>query len=240
MLLSIIIPSYLEGDNLKEVLPQLIEAVQSFAEPFEILVIDTENPMDHTPEVCADLKPVRYINRRGGNTYGDAVRSGLHEAQGEWVLFMDGDGSHSPSSIIDLWEERDQQDIIIGSRYVQGGATENSWLLIVLSRIVNIIYATVLGIPCKDVSNSFKLYRGEMLKSLVLKCQNFDIVEELLYKVYLEHPKLRIKEVPFQFAQRKHGETKRNLWVFVLTYAQTLIRLRWMKVQYYWNKRGSV
>ena len=60
-----------------------------------------------------------------------------------------------------------------------GGATENSASLVVISRALNIVYSIVLGIKCKDISSSFKLYRADVLKSLELKCDHFDIVEEI-------------------------------------------------------------
>ena len=84
----------------------------------------------------------------------------------------------------------------------------------------------MLGIPCSSyVSNSFRLYRVEQLKGLVLKCQNFDIVEEILLKLCRQYD-VTILEIPFTFRKRLFGESKRNLVPFILTYVFTLIRLR--------------
>jgi dolichol-phosphate mannosyltransferase len=109
---------------------------------------------------------------------------------------------------------------------VEGGFTENSKVLILMSLIVNIGYRVVLGLKCKDVSNSFKLYPGKELRSLKLKCSNFDIVEEILFKMVRTNPRFKLTEVPFSFKKRMFGETKRNLFVFIFTYIVTLIRLR--------------
>ena len=96
---------------------------------------------------------------------------------------MDADGTHYPEFIKKLWAKKDQNDIVIASRYIKGGHTENSAALVLKSKIVNWGYAFVLGIKAKDVSNSFKLYRGDYLKEFILKCDNFEVVEEILYKI---------------------------------------------------------
>ena len=139
---------------------------------------------------------------------------------------MDADGSHYPEFIKKLWAEKDQNEIVIASRYIEGGHTENSAALVLMSKTVNWGSAFVLGIKVKDVSNSFKLYRGEYIKELTLKCDNFDVVEEILYKILRNHKDCKIKELPFSFKQRMFGETKRNLFKFIFTYVATLIRLK--------------
>ncbi len=180
--LSLILPSYAEEENLRLLLPRIKEACAQIAGDFEILVVDTAEPLDGTPMLCGE-EGVRYVPRRGGARYGDAVRTGIAEAQGESIIFMDADGSHPPYFLEKLYERRADADVVIASRYVEGGHTENSRILILMSLIVNIGFRIVLGLKCKDVSNSFKLYRGNALKSLQLNCHDFDIVEEILRDV---------------------------------------------------------
>lgn len=223
--LTVVLPAYLEEENLRLLLPRIKEHCQTLTPNFEILVIDTVTPKDGTPEVCQDLG-VTYVNRQGGNTYGDAVRTGISQSKGKHVIFMDADGSHPPSVLDELFKNKDQNDIVIASRYVEGGYTENSRVLVLMSLIVNVGYRLILGLKCKDVSNSFKLYPGDKLRALTLKCNNFDIVEEILFKIVRSIPNAKIKEVPFSFKKRMFGETKRNLFVFIFTYIITLFRLR--------------
>ncbi|MCO4754004.1 MAG: glycosyltransferase [Bacteriovoracaceae bacterium] len=223
--LSIIMPAYLEEENLRLLLPRIKSVVSELTQNFEIIVVDTEKAMDGTPQACEETSVV-YVNRTGGNTYGAAIRTGISNAQGKNIIFMDADGSHYPEFIKKLYAERESYDVVIASRYIEGGHTENSAVLVLMSKIVNWGYAFVLNIECKDVSNSFKLYDGSLLKGLELKCENFDIVEEILYKIIKVRPNLKIRELPFSFKQRMFGETKRNLPQFVITYIFTLIRLR--------------
>lgn len=223
--LSIIIPSYMEDENLRSLLPRLKSVLSTTKMSFEINVIDTMEPMDNSKSVC-QVSGVNYCNREIGNYYGDAVRSGISHAQGKYVIFMDGDGSHTPEFIPELVKHKENFDVVIASRYVEGGHTDNSKILIFMSRAVNFFYALILQLGCKDASNSFKLYQAKMLKELNLCSNNFDIVEEILFKLKRNDKGLRIKEVPYTFKQRMFGHTKRNLVVFAFSYLFSLIKLR--------------
>jgi dolichol-phosphate mannosyltransferase len=161
--------------------------------------------------------------------YGNAVCTGIARSRGRHVLFMDADGSHNPDFIPELWKWRADFDLVIASRYAPGGKTENPWILILMSQMVNIVFRLVLGLRCLDVSNSFRLYRGDDLRKLRLECQHFDIVEEILVKLAYSRDHFRIKETPSTFEKRKAGKTKRQLVTFALGYIGTLRRLLSLK-----------
>jgi dolichol-phosphate mannosyltransferase len=226
--LSIVLPAYEEASNLEWLLPKLHDLVGKLTPRYEILVIDTVTPKDNTPSVC-DHHKVRYIPREGGELYGDAIRTAVRQAAGEYIVLMDADGSHNPQYLIEMWSHRTLSDLVIASRYVRGGKTENPALLIFMSLAVNIVFRLALGLKCYDVSNSFRLYRGADFRALRLTCNHFDIVEEILVKLITSHPGYQIKEIPFNFEKRKLGKTKRNLFTFVLGYIVTLLRLIRMK-----------
>jgi len=226
--LSIVLPAYEEGENLERLLPKLQEVAKRLAGSHEILVVDTETPRDATPEICARYG-ARYVPREGGAMYGNAVGTGIARSQGRHVLFMDADGSHNPEFIPELWRWREDYDLVIASRYAPGGKTENPWILILMSHAVNVVFRLVLGLGCLDVSNSFRLYRGEDLRGLRLECQHFDIVEEILVKLVFSRDHYRIKETPSTFEKRKAGKTKRQLVRFAVGYLGTLRRLLSLK-----------
>jgi dolichol-phosphate mannosyltransferase len=228
--LSIVIPAYEEGASLGQVLPVLQSVAAQLTLNHEILVVDTMQPRDETPAVCQKAG-VRYVPRQGGDMYGDAVRTGFREASGKFVIMMDGDGSHNPRALPDLWQHRENFDLVIASRYVAGGQTENPAALILMSRMVNIVFRLALGLKCYDVSNSLRLYRGEDVRRLQLECNHFDVVEEVLVKLVALRPDFRIKEVPFTFEKRKAGKTKRQLVTFILGYVATLWRLLRLKAK---------
>jgi dolichol-phosphate mannosyltransferase len=226
--ISIIIPSYREGDNLEIIIPKIIKILKEITNNYEILIIDTLNPLDNTKEI-ADKYKVKYINREKDNTYGSAIKTGIKFATGKFIIIMDADGSHPPEMIKNLWEYRNEYDIVIASRYVEEGQTENKLILILLSKILNIIYSLVLNIKCKDISNSFRLYKSEYLKKINLISSNFEIVEEILYKLIKTFSDIKIKEVPFTFKKRIYGKSKRNLISFAISYIYILIKLKLMK-----------
>jgi dolichol-phosphate mannosyltransferase len=220
-----VLPAYLEEENLRLLLPRIASVLKSLDQSSEVLIVDSMTPLDATAEVAAACG-ARAIPREGGNAYGDAVRTGIAKARGQWVIFMDADGSHPPEWIAKLFAARHDHDLVIASRYVQQGFTENSQMLILMSRVLNWTYSVVLGIRVKDVSNSFRLYQGRHLRALSLSCSNFDVVEEILIKLLRDNRNLRILEVPFTFKKRMFGDSKRNLVLFMLGYVYTLIKLR--------------
>lgn len=223
--LSVVLPAYREAENLRVLLPRLGEVLRDLPYPSEVLVIDLPTRVDPTEAVCAEAE-VRHLRRAPGTSFGDAYRTGIEAAQGRFVAFMDADGSHAPEFLPELLAVHEDHDVVIASRYAPGGSTDNPWVLIFMSWVLNRIYGLVLGLPVADISNSFRVYRGDLLRQLDLECENFDVVEEILYKLRLRNPGLRIHEVPFRFERRLHGETKRDLVRFVLTFALTLVRLR--------------
>jgi dolichol-phosphate mannosyltransferase len=226
--LTILIPAYKEAENLEIVIPKLKKSLEILDIRHQILVVDSAESSDDTLDVCNRYK-VNYIVREPGNSYGDAIRSGIANASGEYLVIMDADGSHEPDFIRILWKYRIKNDVVIASRYIKGGSTENSKLLNFMSRILNISYRIILQLDCKDVSNSFKLYKSQDLKSLSLICNEFDMVEEILFKLKKLNNQIKIKEVPYTFKRRITGESKRNLVLFIFKYAFTLVRLRLMK-----------
>ena len=226
--LSVIIPAYCEEDNLGAILPKLKATLDMLREEYEVLVVGPTDTLDDSENVCHETG-VTFLKRKGGNSYGDAVRAGIKSSKGQYVLFMDADGSHTPEFISNLYKHRRDYDVVIASRYVKGGGSDNAGILIFMSFIVNALYSIFLNLNCKDVSNSFKLYKKPQLENLKLVSNNFDIIEEILYKLKRSNGNLKILEIPYFFKGRMFGRSKRNLFIFALSYLFTLARLRMMK-----------
>ena len=223
--LTVMLPAYKEADTLRELLPAIKSAAAALTPRFEVLILDTQTAMDDTEAVCA-LNGVRHIRRSGGNQYGDAIRTGIAAARGQHLLCMDADGSHSPSYFASMWAQREHADIVIGSRYVAGGHTENPAILIWMSYIVNLTFRVVFHLNARDVTNSFRLYRTAILKPMHLGSDDFDILEEILIRAVTHRPAATVIEVPVTFGRRKAGESKRKLVQFALGYLKTLQKLR--------------
>ncbi len=231
--LTIMMPAYGEAENLRLLLPVIKKIVEELGVSSEIIVLDTQIPLDDTQGVCVENQ-VKWLPRVGGNRYGDAVRTGMDVSMGEFVITMDSDGSHNPQFIRELWKRRFEADVIIASRYIPGGVTENPWLLVAMSRVLNVIFKLFVGIPVYDVSNSFRLYRGDLFRKISPKYANFDILEEILAIIIWGNPNrsVTILEIPFRFEQRKHGKPKRHLVIFGLQFMTALFKLRLLRSKY--------
>ena len=227
MNLSIVLPAYNEADNLSKLIPRIKENVEKIRNiNYEILIIDTQKPMDNTPDICGQYS-AKYIPRCGGNNYGDAIRTGIKEAKGEYMLIMDADGSHNPEDIVRLYDTAvaNEAGVVIGSRYTEGGKTYNGLVLRLMSYALNVVYSFVFSLGIKDVSDSFRVYRTELIKHINTSCDNFDIVEEVIIKLRRKFPQHKIMEIPITFQKRDQGYSKRNLGKFILSYLVTMVKL---------------
>lgn len=222
--LSIVLPAYREEQALRIIIPSLKMELDRLATPWEILVVDADHAIDATAELCHE-HAVRHLFRSGGNSYGDAIRTGFRECAGAYVIVMDADGSHRPADIQRLWAHREEADLVIGSRYSPGGGTENSAVLVFMSFLVNVMYRLAFRLSIRDVTNSFRLYQGDRVRALKLESDNFEIVEEILIRLVFGSSRSSYLEVPVTFEKRKSGKSKRNLVLFAASYFESIWRL---------------
>lgn len=229
--ISIVIPAFNEIENLRILIPEIRNQTNKFKDIEILIVLPTTASIGEKEEIL-DLGAIP-ITRTPGDTFGDAIRSGIKNVRiiSSYVLFMDADGSHSPRTIPRLVDEitKNDTDIVIASRYIDGGSTDNSLVLRAMSKILNYTFALVLGLKIKDISTNFKIYKRELLLDSNLVCKNYDIVEEILLEAKKIKPILKVLEIPDHFHERVYGESKRKLSVFIATYLATLIRLRFRK-----------
>jgi dolichol-phosphate mannosyltransferase len=223
--LSVVVPTYREALNLRELVQRLCAAFAAKGIAGEVVVVD-DNSNDGTEELCAELAtafPVRLLVRRTERGLATAVIHGMRQAKGRVLVCMDADLSHPPESVPDLFGAVDggECDIAIGSRYVAGGSVEEGWGLF---RWLNSKVATSLArglTRVKDPMGGFFAIRREVFDGAPpLAPLGYKILLELLAKC----PKARPKEIPIEFKDRKFGESKLNLKQQVLY----LRHLRWL------------
>ena len=136
MAISVCLLAYREADNLRVLLPKIKENVEKCGEEYEILIIDGATSMDDTEAVCKE-HGVKYFNQKYPN-FGGAYRTGIEKAQYDKFLIMDADGSHPVTAIPAIYNlyKSGKYDVVIGSRYVKGGVTNDYMVSIVLSKIL--------------------------------------------------------------------------------------------------------
>lgn len=223
--ISVVLPACNEALNLAKLLPLIKENVEKLGEEYEIIVVDGLKSQDNSADVCSEYGAI-YINQEEP-FFGGAYRTGIKYAKYDKYLVLDCDGSHSPDKIPELYKTfvDGNCDLVIGSRYVKGGKTYDSFPLLVMSKLLNNTYRFLLGIKATDLSAGFRIYRTELLKNIDLKCNNFDLMQEIIVKMRLLKPDLKIQEIPITFKKREYGESKRNLSLFIYSFVSTLFKL---------------
>lgn len=229
-LVSIVVPTFREVDNLAALTTRITAAMTAADLPHEIIVVD-DNSRDGTEELCAGLcadgLPLRLIVRRDERGLSSAVLRGFAEARGDVLVCMDADLSHPPEAVPQLVHALAAgADFVIGSRYVRGGTTDQSWGLF---RWLNSKVATVLARPfttARDpMAGFFALRQATFAAASRLDPIGYKIGLELIVKCRCR----RVAEIPIHFADRRAGESKLNLRE-QLNYVRHLARLARFKL----------
>lgn len=210
-MLSIIVPTYREADNIHP-LVQRIRAALDAQGGYEIVFVD-DNSADGTEARVETERqagaPVRLIVRTTERGLSSAILHGFRQARGDLLLCMDADMSHPPESIPALLQALTEQqaDLVVGSRYVKGGGIEKGWGLY---RWLNSQVALWLARPLSRVRDSgagfFLLPRRVFEQGKDLN----PIGYKALLEVSVKCPCRKVVEVPIQFADRKFGQSKLN------------------------------
>jgi len=222
---SILIPTYHEAPNLRELLPRIVTILEQAGLAGEILVVD-DNSQDGIDEVCAELgkqAPIELLIRTEERGLSSAVVHGMQHATGDVLLVMDADLSHPPEKIPELIEalKSTDADFVIGSRYVEGGEVDKNWGLF---RWFNSKASTLLAWPltsAKDpMAGFFAIRRSRFESATFLDPVGYKIGLELMVKCVCKN----VAEVPITFQDRLHGESKLTLRE-QLNYLRHLYRL---------------
>lgn len=224
MELLVAICAYREAENLKVLIPAIRDQINRIGCTYDILIVDGQKSLDHTAQVCEELG-VRYQNQFEPS-YGGAIRTVFQLADSEKLLIMDADGSHSPSEIPAMYEAmQDGVDLVVCSRNIPGGVSEDKASSQTMSKILQTFYRVATGMKVTDFSTSFRLYRTEQVKKLLLSGEHFDILEEILMKLKLQKKDLVIAETPQHMLQRMYGSSNRSLLKFIASLARMLVKL---------------
>src|SRR3989442_7925414 len=204
--LSVVVPTLNERGNVERLVPALCRLIESLSLRGEVLVVDGPST-DGTAEAATAVGARALSVPSGG--YGEAIRVGLQEAKGDYVVTMDADLSHDPEVVARLWAVRDPLTIGIASRYVPGGSATTSRFRSFLSRVLNVVFARGLALPVRDLSSGFRIYPASAARRLEARASDFDILIELLVRAYAGG--WQIVEIPFHYAPRQAGSSKARI-----------------------------
>jgi dolichol-phosphate mannosyltransferase len=222
--LTVLILARNEADNLERLLPQLADVLSLFRVAHDVVVVDAQSP-DGTAAV-AQRHGARVVQQRDKG-YANALRQGIAQCSGDFVLTLDADLSHPPRFVIGMLAARHAADVVIASRYVVGGSAVMPVTRRVLSAILNRTFAGTLQLPVRDLSSGFRLYRRDVLTAIVTRGAHFDVLPEIV-AIALRRG-FRACEIPFRYEPRAAGVSKARVLLFALSYLRTLWRCRMMR-----------
>jgi dolichol-phosphate mannosyltransferase len=214
-----VIPTYNEAENLDPIISALLSLPLN---DLNILIVDDSSP-DGTGALAEAAKAVNpgrvdVMHRKGklglGSAYISGFQYGIKNGY-DFIGQMDADFSHPPKKILELFEAvQGDVDVALGSRYIRGGSLAHDWPLWrkVLSGFGNVYARLILGLPMKDVTGGFRVWKQKMLSRMPLdsiRSNGYIFQVEMIYVA--SKLGIRYNEIPFHFADRKFGKSKMSL-----------------------------
>lgn len=211
----IVVPTYNERENLPPLLDRIFEVVPQV----EVLVVDDNSP-DGTGAL-ADARAatdgrIHVLHRAGKEGLGKAYIAGFKwalERDYTHVFEMDADFSHDPATLPRFLEAADQADVVLGSRWVEGGGTVG-WPLRrqLLSKGGSLYARTVLGVDIRDLTGGFKCFHRRVLAALdldAIQTRGYGFQIELTWRALRQG--FKVVEIPIRFADRVAGQSKMSM-----------------------------
>jgi dolichol-phosphate mannosyltransferase len=231
---TVCLPTYNERENVE----RMVRSLHPLG--VHVLVIDDNSP-DGTGEIAdrlaRELDSVSVLHRPRKEGLGPAYLAGFRRALdegAELVLEMDCDFSHDPADVPRLLAAAEEADLVLGSRYVQGGGTEN-WGLVrrFISRSGSLYAQILLRAPVRDLTGGFKCYRRAVLEALPLDeihSKGYAFQIETTYRTLRKG--FRVREVPIMFVDRLEGGSKMSKTIVVEGFWKVpLLRLQALRGQ---------
>jgi glycosyltransferase involved in cell wall biosynthesis len=222
--ISVVVPLYNEEDCMAELTLRLRETLRQTGRRYEIVFVDdgsTDRTLERARQAQANERDLRVVQLQGNFGQTAALVAGFDHARGEIVITMDGDLQHDPAEIPKFLEKIDEgYDIVSGWRKQR---VDNLLMRRIPSRIANWAMSRLSGINIHDFGTTFKAYRANILRSMVIYGQMHRFLPVLARKAGASICEIPIKNVVRPKGISKYGLTRRTLTVFF-----DLIRLKFL------------
>jgi len=226
--LSILIPVYNEKNTIMKCLATVLEADVGQME-LEVIISDN-NSNDGTKEILLTINDprVKILYRKKNNGKGANIKNALKEANGDLILFQDGDLEYSPKDYPVLIEPffKFNADVVYGSRLTRAKATSivgfpNYIGNILLTLLMNILFNKIFT----DIATGYKVFKKDVIKNIEIISDGFEIEPEITAKIS-RNKNIRIFEVPITINSRGVSDGKKVKWWHFFTYIYTIIKWR--------------
>lgn len=226
-MISVIIPTFNERDNIGRLIKEIVKRINA-----EIVVVDDDSS-DGTATIVEKLsrrnRNIRFIHRKGRHGLGSAIIEGFEAARGDIIGVMDADFSHPPEVLEKIFKEFDKgADIVLCSRYTEGGHIENWPLKRKIASRVAILLARLLTDTKDPVTGFF------FLKKKIFDTINIKSSETKSWKVSLElivrGNYKKLVEIPYTFVNRKRGKSKISITEYK-SYIGQILGLAWFRMR---------
>ena len=227
--LSVVIPIYNEYQNIKVLIPDIQRVFQENEIDGEMIVVDDQSN-DGSWELLCEIKESNenlHIYRRNGvRSLSESWHLGFSKARKEVIVCVDGDLCHDPEEFPRMLNMLSSVDIVIGSRYLQGGMMLNkSFFARIASYYGRWGIRWASGLACSDPSHSFRMFKSKVFETISCELETHGNVYLVHFLVLARRENFTISEVPIQYGQRLYGETKLNLFREVTKYLLSMRRL---------------
>jgi len=226
--LSVLIPVYNEKDTIKTCVETVLNANIGNLD-LEVIISDN-NSYDGTKEILKSLNDhrIKVLYREINNGKGANIKNALKEADGDLILFQDGDLEYSPNDYKDLLEPFYiyNADVVYGSRLTRARATNivgfpNYIANILVTFLTNLLFNKIFT----DIATGYKVFKKEIIKDLEITSDGFEIEPEITAKIS-KNKNIKIFEVPITINSRKYDEGKKVKWWHFFTYVYHIIKWR--------------
>jgi dolichol-phosphate mannosyltransferase len=211
VVLSVVIPTFNERQNIREIVSRLDRTLAGIA--WEAIFVDDNSPDGTAVEVknvAADDRRIRCLKRLGRRGLASACIEGMLASSAPYVAVMDADLQHDERILPDMLAalRADKADLVVGSRYVSGGSADAfAPSRAKISRTATGLARRMLGVDISDPMSGFFMLRRDKLDSIAdqLSTIGFKILLDILMT---DQEHLRVIEIPYEFRERKFGESK--------------------------------
>ena len=227
--LSLVMPAF----NEERTISQAVERVLAHSFVGELIIVDDAST-DGTALILQDLTDprVRVISHQRNQGKGAALRTGFAEARLDYVGVQDADLEYDPADLAKLLRplDQDRADVVYGSRFISGDARRVLYYWhSVGNRLLTVASNVVTNINLSDMETCYKVFRRELIQSIVIEENRFGFEPEITVKI--ANSGARIYEVGISYAGRSYAEGKKIGWKDGISAVRCLVKYSWKERQ---------